>query len=48
VILERCEISDIERLEDSLLGKCSKIIKTNTNSHHLLRLMVGDDSIVEI
>ena len=48
VILERCEITDIERLEDSLLGKCSKVVKTNRNSHSALRLMVGDDSVVEI
>jgi glucose-1-phosphate thymidylyltransferase len=48
VILERCEIADIERLEDSLLGKCSKVIRTNRNSHNVLRLMVGDDSVVEM
>jgi glucose-1-phosphate thymidylyltransferase len=48
VILERCEIADIERLEDSLLGKCSKVIRENRNSHNVLRLMVGDDSVVEI
>jgi glucose-1-phosphate thymidylyltransferase len=48
VILECCEITDIERLEDSLLGKCSKVVKTNRNSHSVLRLMVGDDSVVEM
>jgi glucose-1-phosphate thymidylyltransferase len=48
VILERCEIADIERLEDSLLGKCSKVIRANRNSHNVLRLMVGDDSVVEM
>jgi glucose-1-phosphate thymidylyltransferase len=48
VILESCEITNLERLEDSLLGKCSKVIKTNRNSHNVLRLMVGDDSVVEI
>ena len=48
VILERCEIINLERLEDSLLGKCSKVIRTNRNSHNVLRLMVGDDSVVEI
>jgi glucose-1-phosphate thymidylyltransferase len=48
VILESCEITNLERLEDSLMGKCSKVIKTNRNSHNVLRLMVGDDSVVEI
>jgi glucose-1-phosphate thymidylyltransferase len=48
VILERCEIADIERLEDSLLGKCSKVRRANRNSHNVLRLMLGDDSAVEM
>lgn len=48
VILERCEISNLERLEDSLLGKCSKVTKTNRDSHNALRLTIGDDSVVEI
>jgi len=48
VILDGCEIVDVERLEDSILGKCSKVIRTKKNSHQALRLMVGDDSVVEI
>jgi hypothetical protein len=38
----------LERLEDSLLGKNSKVIRNNRNPHGGLRLMVGDDSVVEI
>ncbi|MBP1725824.1 MAG: glucose-1-phosphate thymidyltransferase [Deltaproteobacteria bacterium] len=48
VILERCQIVNLERLEDSLLGKNSKVIRNNRNPHGGLRLMVGDDSVVEI
>jgi glucose-1-phosphate thymidylyltransferase len=48
VILEKCQIINLERLEDSLLGKSSKVIRTNRNSHGGLRLMIGDDSVVEI
>jgi glucose-1-phosphate thymidylyltransferase len=48
VILEKCQIINLERLEDSLLGRNSKVIKSNRNSHGGLRLMVGDDSVVEL
>lgn len=48
VVLNGSKIVDVERLEDSILGKHSKILKTNKNSHQVLRLLVGDDSVIEI
>jgi len=47
VILNNAFISGIERLEDSLVGKNTKIIRDHTH-HKALRLMVGDDSVVEV
>jgi len=34
-------------LEDSLVGKGSRIIQGRGN-HHAARLMIGDDSVVEL
>jgi len=47
VLLEGVEIINIERLEDALIGKNSKVIKNNLLPK-ALKLMIGDDSIVEI
>ncbi len=47
VILNNALLSGIERLEDSLVGKCSKVIRKDTH-HKALRLMVGDDSTIEV
>ena len=47
VILNNAVVSGIERLEDSLVGKNSKVIRKDTH-HKALRLMVGDDSTVEV
>ena len=47
VILNDSELKDIERLEESLMGRSVRIFKNNT-THKALRLMVGDDSIVEV
>jgi glucose-1-phosphate thymidylyltransferase len=47
VILNRAFLSGIERLEDSLIGKNTKVIRKDT-MHKALRLMVGDDSTVEV
>lgn len=47
VVLNKAFLSGIERLEDSLIGKGSKVIK-NSMRHKALRLMVGDDSNIEV
>jgi glucose-1-phosphate thymidylyltransferase len=47
VILNNSELKDIERLEESLMGRGVRIFKNNT-MHKALRLMVGDDSVVEV
>ena len=47
VVLNNAFLSGIERLEDSLIGKSSKVIK-NDSQHKALRLMVGDDSTIEV
>ena len=45
VLLENARIENVDRLEDSLIGKNSAVIK-NRNSHQAYRLMIGDDSEV--
>lgn len=47
VIMDGSELSDIERLEESLIGRDVRIIKNHT-MHKALRLMLGDDSVVEV
>jgi glucose-1-phosphate thymidylyltransferase len=47
VVLNNAVLSGIERLEDSLVGKNTRIVKKDTH-HKALRLMVGDDSTVEV
>ncbi len=47
VIMDGSEIRDIERLEESLIGRNVRIIRNNM-MHKALRLMIGDDSIVEV
>jgi glucose-1-phosphate thymidylyltransferase len=47
VILNHAVLSGIERLEDSLVGKNTRVVKKHTH-HKALRLMVGDDSVVEV
>jgi glucose-1-phosphate thymidylyltransferase len=47
VILENATIECIDRLEDSLVGKGSFVMKGQGN-HRAYRLMVGDDSVVEL
>jgi glucose-1-phosphate thymidylyltransferase len=47
VVLNNAFLSGIERLEDSLVGKCTKVMK-NASHHKALRLMVGDDSTIEV
>ena len=45
VLLENAKIEHVDRLEDSLIGKSSAVIK-DRNSHQAYRLMIGDDSEV--
>lgn len=47
VILDGSELRDIERLEESLIGRNVKISKNHT-AHNALRLLLGDDSVVEV
>jgi len=47
VVLNNAFLSGIERLEDSLIGKSSRVVKNNSR-HKALRLMVGDDSTIEV
>jgi len=47
VIMDDSELRDIERLEESLIGRNVKIFR-NRKIHKALRLMIGDDSVVEI
>jgi len=45
VLLEYTRIEQVDRLEDSLIGKNSVVLK-NHKVHHAYRLMIGDDSEV--
>lgn len=47
VVLDNAFLSGIERLEDSLIGKNTRVLR-NSSLHKALRLMVGDDSTVEV
>lgn len=46
VIMDGSELKDIERMEDSLIGKRVKLFKNKR--HKALKLMVGDDSSIEV
>lgn len=45
VLLENSRIEHVDRLEDSLIGKNSAVVKDH-KSHQAYRLMIGDDSEV--
>lgn len=47
VILTGAEISHVDRMEDSLIGRNAKVVKCH-HKHQALRLMIGDDSVVEV
>ena len=47
VLLENAKIDHVDRLEDSLIGKNSAVIKDH-NARQAYRLMIGDDSEVVI
>ena len=46
VIMNGSEVLDIERLEESLIGRRVKI--SRNSGHKALRLMLGDDSVMEV
>jgi glucose-1-phosphate thymidylyltransferase len=46
VILNGSEVIDVERMEESLIGRRVRIFRNQR--HKALRLMLGDDSIVEV
>jgi len=48
VVLKECQIQDVRDMRDSLLGRRSIVKKTNRKPQKSLRLMVGDDSKVEV
>ena len=45
VLLENARVEHVDRLEDSLLGKNSAVLKDHKN-HQAYRLSIGDDSEV--
>jgi len=47
VILSGAELAYVDRLEDSLIGRNAKVKKCQ-DKHEALRLMIGDDSVVEV
>ncbi|OHB96632.1 MAG: glucose-1-phosphate thymidylyltransferase [Planctomycetes bacterium RIFCSPLOWO2_02_FULL_50_16] len=47
VILENVQIEDIERVEDSLIGRHAKVHKNNSD-HKALRMTLGDNSVIEV
>ncbi len=46
VIMSGSELIDIERMEECLIGR--NVIVSKSTRHNALRLMVGDDSVVEV
>ena len=47
VIMDGSELMDIERLEESLIGRNVRIYRNN-KMHKALRVMIGDDSVLEV
>ena len=47
VILENCSIRDVERIEDSIIGRGARVIRRGGN-FMALRLFIGDDARVEL
>jgi glucose-1-phosphate thymidylyltransferase len=46
VLLERCRVTGVDRIEDSLLGR--DVVVTNRGATGVLRMSLGDDSEVEL
>jgi len=47
VILSGAVIEHVDRMEDSLIGRDARVAKVH-HKHEALRLMIGDDSVVEV
>jgi glucose-1-phosphate thymidylyltransferase len=47
VLMSHCQVENIARLEDSLIGRESKVFQGENHSK-ALRLMVGDNAVVEV
>jgi glucose-1-phosphate thymidylyltransferase len=47
VVMDESELKGIERMEESLIGRRVKVVR-NSRMHKALRLMIGDDSMVEV
>jgi len=47
VILAGAEIDHVNRMEDSLIGRGARVVKCH-HKHEAMRLMIGDDSLVEV
>jgi glucose-1-phosphate thymidylyltransferase len=47
VILDRCCVENIARLEDSLIGREAKVVHVKNHSR-ALRLLIGDNNVVEV
>jgi len=47
VILDKCSIENITRLEDSLIGREARVVHVKNHSH-ALRLMIGANNVVEV
>jgi len=46
VVMSGSELIDIERIEESLIGRRVKVLRNSR--HKALRLMIGDDSVMEV
>lgn len=47
VILDKCCVENIARLEDSLIGREAKVVHVKNHSR-ALRLLIGDNNVVEV
>ncbi len=47
VILDKCDIENIARIEDSLIGREAKVVHKKNHSR-ALRLLIGDNNVVEV
>jgi glucose-1-phosphate thymidylyltransferase len=47
VILDKCSVQNIARLEDSLIGREAEVIHVKNHSR-ALRLLIGDNNVVEV
>jgi glucose-1-phosphate thymidylyltransferase len=48
VIMDKCTIKNIPRLEDSLIGREAKVVRHSANHSRALRLLIGDNNVVEV